>query len=228
MFACQLYSMAGADTTEEIKSTASITNWLSEGLERFLPSNVKPNLRKLALAGHSRGGKVAFAVALGKAVTSLKFSALVGIDPVDGMEKGKQIPPILSYIPNSFNLDMAVSVIGSGLGELRRNSFFPPCAPKGVNHENFYNECKKPACYFVAKDYGHLDMLDDDTDGIRGKATYYLSTNGESRNPMRRFVGGIVVAFLRTYLEGNSRDLEAIRNGNVTSPVELQRVHFLV
>ena len=144
---------------------------------KLLPPKVQENLSKLALAGHSRGGKVAFGVALGKAVTSLKFSALIGIDPVDGVEKGKQMPPILTYNPHSFNLDMAVSIIGSGLGELRSNFLFPPSAPKGVNHKDFYNECQKPACYFVARDYGHLDMLDDDTSGLRGKATYCLCKN---------------------------------------------------
>ncbi|XP_027116339.1 chlorophyllase-2 [Coffea arabica] len=225
----QLYCVAGPDSTKEIESAAAITNWFSEGLQACLPSHVRPNLSKLALSGHSRGGKVAFAVALGKAITSLKFSALVGVDPVDGMDKGKQTPPpILTYIPHSFNIDMAVLVIGSGLGEVKRNPLFPPCAPKGVNHEDFFNECQKPAYHFVAKDYGHVDMLNDDTTGIRGKTTYCLCKNGVSREPMRRFVAGISVAFLRAYLEENSNDLEAIKDGHLVAPVVLQKADFLL
>lgn len=224
--------MEGSDTTKEIKSSAEITNWLSEGLHDFLPSQVEANLKKVALAGHSRGGKAAFALTLGKVAnvyTKLKFSALIGIDPVDGMDKGKQTPPpVLTYIPESFDLDMAVMVIGSGLGEVKKNPFFPPCAPKGVNHRDFYNECCRPACYFVAKDYGHVDMLDDETKGVRGKATYCLCKNGKSREPMRKFVGGIVVAFLEAYLKGNSNDLMAIKDGYVTLPLELQDVDFRV
>ncbi|XP_021828162.1 chlorophyllase-2, chloroplastic [Prunus avium] len=225
----QLYTIAGPDSKGEIKSTAAITNWLSEGLQFLLPPHVQANLSKLALAGHSRGGKVSFALALGKeGNTNLKFSALIGIDPVDGMDKGKQTPPpVLTYVPHSFDLDMAVMVIGSGLGEVKRNPLFPPCAPKGVNHEDFFNECRKPACYFVAKDYGHLDMLDDETKGIRGKSTYCLCKNGKSREPMRKFVGGVVVAFLQAYLEGDSSHLMAIRDGvDETLPVELQIVKF--
>ncbi|ONI26368.1 hypothetical protein PRUPE_1G020600 [Prunus persica] len=225
----QLYTIAGPDTTGEIKSTAAITNWLSEGLQFLLPPHVQANLSKLALAGHSRGGKVSFALALGKeGNTNRKFSALIGIDPVDGMDKGKQTPPpVLTYVPHSFDLDMAVMVIGSGLGEVKRNPLFPPCAPKGVNHEDFFNECQKPACYFVAKDYGHLDMLDDETKGIRGKSTYCLCKNGKSREPMRKFVGGVVVAFLQAYLEGDNSHLMAIRDGlDETVPVELQIVKF--
>lgn len=221
--------MAGADTTDEIKSAAAITNWLSKGLRHILPPNITPNLTKLCLAGHSRGGKTAFALALTKAAaTTLKFSALIGIDPVDGMDKGKQTPPpVLTYIPHSFNLDMGVMVIGSGLGELRRNPLFPPCAPNGVNHKDFFNECRGPACHFVAKEYGHLDMLDDDTKGFRGKSTYCLCKNGESRGPMRRFVGGVMVAFMEAYLNGDASELMCIRFGQVPAPVELQTIEFL-
>ncbi|XP_020210370.1 chlorophyllase-2, chloroplastic [Cajanus cajan] len=225
VIAPQLYTVAGPDTCDEIHSAAAITNWLSEGLCKFLPPKVRPNLSKLALAGHSRGGKTAFALALRKLniTTNLKFSALIGVDPVDGMDKGKQTPPpVLTYVPHSFDLDMAVMVIGSGLGEVKRNPLFPPCAPKGVNHEDFFGECRKPAWCFVAKDYGHLDMLDDDTKGIRGKATYCLCKNGESRKNMRSFVGGVIVAFLKAYLHGDNGDLLAIRDRHVSLPVEVK------
>ncbi|XP_065859193.1 chlorophyllase-2 [Euphorbia lathyris] len=228
VIAPQLYTVAGADSTEEIKSAASITNWLSKGLSNFLPPHVQPKLSKLVLAGHSRGGKTAFALALDKAATSLKFSAVIGVDPVDGTDKGKQTPPpVLTYVPHSFDLDMAAMVIGSGLGEVKRNPLFPPCAPKGVNHESFFEECKKPACYFVVKDYGHLDMLDDDTKGIRGKASYCLCMNGKSREPMRRFIAGVMVAFMKAYLDGDFCDLVSIRDGQ-TGPVELQASEFYV
>ncbi|CAI9298173.1 unnamed protein product [Lactuca saligna] len=227
----QLYSVTGADATKEVECVAEITNWLPEGLQKFLPSQVKPNLRKLGLAGHSRGGKVAFALALNKLINTklnLKFSALIGIDPVDGMDTGKQTPPkVLTYVPHSFNLEMPVMVIGSGLGEVRKNLLFPACAPKGVNHENFYSECCKPACYFVAKDYGHLDMLDDETKGIRGKTTHCLCKNGKSREPMRRFVGGVVVAFLKAYFGGDFSYLTGI-NDDGSAPVLLQKADFML
>nr|WAU86936.1 birch protein [Betula platyphylla] len=224
-----LYTVAGPDATDDIKSTVATTNWLSEGLLYLLPPDVQPNIRKLGLAGHSRGGKTAFAVALEKASTSLKFSALIGIDPVDGTDKGKQTPPpVLTYVPHSFDLDMAAMVIGTELGEMKKNPLFPAPAPKGVNHEDFFNECQKPACHFLVKDYGHVDMLDDDTKGIRGKATYCLCKNGKSRKPMRTFVGGIVVAFMKAYLLGDNSDLMAIRDGHETAPVELKTMEFLV
>ncbi|CAL1396578.1 unnamed protein product [Linum trigynum] len=230
VIAPQLYTVAGPDATEEINSAAAITNWLPEGLHQFLPGSVKPDLTRLGLAGHSRGGKTAFALALKKELattTTLRFSVLIGVDPVDGMDTGKQThPPVLTYVPGSFDLDMPVMVIGSGLGELRRNPLFPACAPKGVNHEQFFRECREPACYFVVKDYGHLDMLDDETRGVRGKVSYCLCKNGESREPMRRFVAGAMVGFMRAYMEGDSDDLKAIRAGD-TGPIELTTAQFL-
>ena len=45
---------------------------------------------------------------------------------------------------------------------------------------------------------------------------------------MRRFTGGVVVAFMRTYLEDNSSDLEGIKDGHIVPPVEIQKVDFLM
>ncbi|XP_010495652.1 PREDICTED: chlorophyllase-2, chloroplastic-like [Camelina sativa] len=228
LIAPQLYSIAGPDITDEIKSTAEIIHWLSVGsLNHFLPAQVIPNLSKFALSGHSRGGKTAFAVALKKFGYSsdLKISTLIGIDPVDGTGKGQQTPPpVLAYEPNSLDLDkMPVLVIGSGLVETAWNSLFPPCAHPGVNHEEFFRECQSPAWHFVAEDYGHLDMLDDNTKGIRGMIFYCLCKNGEKRRPMRRFVGGILVSFLKAYLEGDDFELVKIKDGcHKGLPIKIQ------
>lgn len=222
----QLYTVAGPDCTDEIESAADIASWLLEGLKYFLPQNIRPDLNKLAISGHSRGGKVAFALASRK--TTLKFSALIGIDPVDGMDKGVQTPPpVLTYVPNSFDIGMPVMVIGSGLGEVKKNAFFPPCAPSGVNHKDFYYECMSPACYFVAKGYGHLDMLDDKTNGVRGTASYCLCKSGKSREPMRRFVSGAIVAFMKCYLKSKSEQMMLLKDTlDTKAPIELQESDF--
>uniref|UniRef100_A0A7N0VKQ7 Chlorophyllase n=1 Tax=Kalanchoe fedtschenkoi TaxID=63787 RepID=A0A7N0VKQ7_KALFE len=198
----QLYTCAGPDCTDEIDSTAEIACWFPKGLKHFLPPKIQPNLSKLALSPWWQ-------------------------DPVGGTAKGVQTPPpVLTYVPNSFDIDMPVMVIGSGLGELKKNAFFPPCAPSGVNHWEFYIECKSPACHFLAKDYGHLDMLDDKTTGIRGAASYCLCMSGKSREPMRRFVGGAIVAFMKSYLGGEPEHLMLLKDQHIAAPLELQQVHF--
>ncbi|KAH7653073.1 Chlorophyllase protein [Dioscorea alata] len=228
VLAPQLYTVAGPDSSEEIRSAAALTDWISTGLAAILPKQVLLNTEKIAISGHSRGGKVAFALALGHAKMKLSFSALIAIDPVDGMDKGKQTnPPILTYVPHSFDLKIAAMVIGSGLGGVKKNSIFPACAPKGVSHEDFYSECCAPAWHFVAKDYGHMDMLDDETEGFRGKTTYCLCKNGRERKGMRSFVGGIMVAFMKAYLEGDDEDLMAIRNDPKIANIEISSNCFL-
>ena len=129
--------MAKGDT-EDISAAAQVTDWLAKGLPSVLPKGVEPNLSKLALAGHSRGGHTAFSLALGHGKTNLKFSALIGLDPVAGQGKFLQISPkILTYEPSSFDIAMPVLVIGTGPGEEKRNILFPPlcpqrCEPQGV------------------------------------------------------------------------------------------------
>ncbi|XP_010034586.2 chlorophyllase-2 [Eucalyptus grandis] len=226
MVAPQLYKCAGCDSTDDINAAAETTNWLSQGLAAALPPQVSANLAKLVLAGHSRGGKDAFALALGKSWTplTLSFSALLGIDPVDGLAlcccKFQTKPPVLTEGPQSFDLNMPVMVVGSGLGEDKKYKFFPACAPKGLNHVKFYEKCRSPAWHFVAKDYGHMDMVDDVTNGI-GVALTCTCESGSSREPMRRFVGGAAVAFLRAYLGGDDRDLMALQDTPDIAPVQI-------
>ncbi|CAM0947211.1 unnamed protein product [Alopecurus aequalis] len=185
--------------------------------------------RSVSISGHSRGGKVAFALALGHAgKTSLPLAALIAVDPVDGTEMGKQTPPpILTYkLGSSLLVPAPVMVIGTGLGELPRNFLFPPCAPLGVSHAAFYAECAAPACHLVARDYGHTDMMDDVTTGAKGLATRCVCKSGESRAPMRRFVGGAMVAFLKKWVEGRPEWLDGIRERPEVAPVVLSVVEF--
>ncbi|KAF8037921.1 hypothetical protein BT93_B0691 [Corymbia citriodora subsp. variegata] len=226
MVAPQLYTCAGIDSTDDINAAAAITNWLSQGLAAVLPTQVSANLSKLVVAGHSRGGKDAFALALGKSSTplTLSFSALLGIDPVDGIgtccKNFQSPPPVLTYVPQSFDLSMPVMVIGSGLGPDKKYNVLLACAPKGLNHVDFFAECRSPAWHFVAIDYGHMDMLDDDTNGLGGTVAC-MCTSGSSREPMRRFVGGAAVAFLRAYLGGDDRDLMALKDTPDIAPVQI-------
>ncbi|KAK6940775.1 Chlorophyllase [Dillenia turbinata] len=218
-----------ANGSEELENAATVTNWLPKGLQGLLPTNVQPDFTKIALAGHSRGGKAAFALALGLAHTSLKFTLLIGLDPVAGFSKCKicQTPPIiLTYFPRAFNINMPVAVIGTGLGSEPRYLVLS-CAPRGVNHDEFYEECKPPRYHFVTTEYGHMDMLDDNPNGLLGMAANCSCVNGKGpREPMRKCVGGIMVAFIRAYFGGNRGDLKAILLDPEIAPVKLDSVEF--
>uniref|UniRef100_A0A0D9XJS7 Uncharacterized protein n=1 Tax=Leersia perrieri TaxID=77586 RepID=A0A0D9XJS7_9ORYZ len=229
----QLYTISGPDTTDEINAAAAVINWLAGGglAGGNLPPGVAADSTKLTISGHSRGGKVAFALSLNHANTSLPpIAALVAVDPVDGMAAGKQTPPpILTYKPNSLHVASPAMVIGTGLGGLPRGRLFPPCAPPGVSHDDFYGELSSsPArCHFVARDYGHTDMMDDVTPGVKGIATRAVCLSGAGgRRPMRRFVGGAMVAFVKRWVEGSPELLEGIRRRPEMAPVVLSVVEF--
>ncbi|KAF5741909.1 chlorophyllase-1 [Tripterygium wilfordii] len=216
----------------EVQDAGKVINWLPkpspEGLQSVLPENVTCDTTQIGLAGHSRGGKTAFAVALGDADTNLKFQALIGIDPVAGSSKSiccRTCPHILTYKPQSFDLSIPVTVIGTGLGGESVSECMipmPACAPEGVNHTEFYRECKAPCGRYVATDYGHMDMLDDDL-GLYGNVCECMCKKGKAqRDPMRRFVGGIVVASLKAGFNGDFVDLKTIAEDPQVAPVKLQ------
>lgn len=196
----QMYILTGENAEPEIDHAEAIFNWLPDGLSSYLPDEVRPDMENVAIAGHSRGGKVAFGSALRLAAQNIKIklSALVGIDPVDGTGRGHQTkPPILTYKPHSFDLHCPTLVIGSGLGP-KWNLLIPPCAPEGVSHREFFSECSSPSYHFVASEFGHMDLNDD-----AGPLTGFCK-NGVAREPMRTFSGGIMVAFLDAFLRNDS------------------------
>lgn len=106
----------------------------------------RPNLSKLTLAGHSRGGKTAFCMLLGLADSplSIQFSGLIGIDPVAGFQipginYNMEIPPkIITNNSKPFDINVPTLIIGTELGEEAKGCLAPPCAPAGLNHEQFY------------------------------------------------------------------------------------------
>ncbi|CAL4925018.1 unnamed protein product [Urochloa decumbens] len=230
----QLYTISGPDTTEEISAAAAVISWLAGGgLSCSLPPGVRADATKVSVSGHSRGGKVAFALALGHAKLPLRLAALVAVDPVDGMGVGRQTPPpILTGRNQSLRVAAPAMVIGTGLGELPRGPLLPPCAPRGVSHAEFYGELDRgggaaAACHMVARDYGHTDMMDDDTPGARGMLTRAICRSGGAREPMRRFVGGATVAFLNKWVGGDGEALDGIRERPEQAPVALSVMEFL-
>ncbi|KAL6660955.1 hypothetical protein ACP70R_000339 [Stipagrostis hirtigluma subsp. patula] len=234
----QLYGVAlDLDDAKDIDATRRLTGWLADerrGLAYVLDSvfslhgAVRPDLSQLALAGHSRGGDTAFAVALGLGAGATspspppKFSALIGVDPVAGLSRDMQVEPkVLTFKPRSLDPGMPVLVIGTGLGP--RHVGGPPCAPAGVNHVEFYGECAPPRYHVVARDYGHLDMLDDGVPYVINNCMCMRNMDG-SKDLARRAMGGVMVAFLRATLEDDGEDLKAVLANPGLAPAVLDPV----
>ncbi|CAI9107770.1 OLC1v1007208C1 [Oldenlandia corymbosa var. corymbosa] len=221
----QLYTSMFTKLAQEIADVAAVTSWMSTELQSVLPEAVKIDLTKVGLVGHSRGGNAAFCLALGKAESSLHFSALMGIDPTAGYNTlFRTKPNILNYIPRSFDLEIPVGVIGTGLGSQQKNFLMPPCAPEGVNHAEFFNECKPPCCYFLAKEYGHMSILDD---GAAKVGACFCKGGSQPKYLMRKGVGGIVVAFMKAYLKVDEADLVSVTNNPKAAPITLDPIIYI-
>ncbi|CAA0813240.1 Chlorophyllase-1 [Striga hermonthica] len=222
----KFYGLIWISIPEEVKRAAQVTDWLPTGLPSVLPEKVNADMEQLALSGHSRGGKTAFALALGKINRKLNtakpsFRALIGSSPSSLPD-----PKILEFIPRIFDISVPISIIGTGYGN-QSLGLFPPGAPDGVNHSEFFNESKPPACYFLARDYGHCDMLNDRVDRTAAMIRSMLKSGKGSKDLMRKSVGGIVVAFLKSYMGGGGgggEDLDAVVADPSIAPISLDPV----
>eukprot|EP00850_Spirogloea_muscicola_P009604 SM000054S18090 [mRNA] locus=s54:437722:438946:+ [translate_table: standard] len=200
---------SSTDAYEEIADAADVLEWLDDGLAFALPASldgVRPDLGLVAVAGHSRGGKVAFALARNSSDFSQRLSAVAGLDPLDGLpsyfgDDGTPTkPPVLRAHNHSFEFDFPALVVGTGLGPARKGGLLPPCAPANIGHEWFFADSRSPAYHFVAPEFGHVDFLDDEASTL---ATWGCAT-GIARSPLRNFSAGVLVSFLRKALYGDS------------------------
>jgi pimeloyl-ACP methyl ester carboxylesterase len=100
------------------------------------------------LAGHSRGGQVAWRVA--EHVHPHGLTGVIAVDPVDGAGRH---PTILAAAAEPATFTARTLVIGAGLGGR--------CAPAPVNHEHFAAAAPPGATHVVIASMGHGDVLDD-------------------------------------------------------------------
>ncbi len=168
----------------EAEWAAVVLAWLPDHLSAL--SGVEADTRRLGLAGHSRGGKVAW---LTLAADSSRARAVAGVDPVGGTggPGGNQA----RVVQGPFNFAFPSLVIGTGLGGA--------CAPAGDNHVQFYDASAVPAWHVVAVDQGHGDMLDE----AAAEAASRVCASGPDRAGMRRLTAGLLTAFFRGSLQGD-------------------------
>ena len=128
--------LAGHPTaTQEAVAAASIVEELRRS---YAP-------RRLWLAGHSRGGQVAW-IAAGETMPD----GLIVVDPVDG---GGPKSTRLHATATPARFASRTLVIGAG--DAGR------CAPDPVNHEVFAAAAPLGATHVVVRGMGHADLLDD-------------------------------------------------------------------
>lgn len=186
---------------EEALASAQVLSWVSAELGATL--GYSPASSRLGLAGHSRGGKVAWLV-LG--ADPSRVQAVVGVDPVDGT--GGPLGNQARVVQGPFAFSLPVLVIGAGLGG--------NCAPAGDNHEQFYAASRPPAWHILIPDAGHADMLDETTAITASR----VCPGGSNRAVVRRLIAGLLVAFFRASLQGDSGAYGYLTDA-ATAPLEI-------
>jgi chlorophyllase len=192
----------GPTAAEDAVKVTNTLDWLETNLDGELDAT--PSFGHVGLAGHSRGAKVLWIVMTEDASYG---DALVGVDPVDGT--GGPLGGEERVIDGTFSFTPPTFILGTGLGP--QAQFGQACAPDGDNHVQFYGASQSPAWHVVATDYGHMDMLDANSGcGLACSAC----PAGSELGKMRKLTGGMLVAFFRGSLQGDSSAYSVLMDTN--------------
>ena len=195
-------------TPEEVAVARQVLDWLSGVVDSL--SGVTADTTALALAGHSRGGKVIWSLLKDDPTVAV---AVAGVDPVDG--KGGPLGGEQKVIQGPFGLNIPSLIIGTGYGPQSSGVFSQPCAPEGDNHEDFYVASSSPAWHVVATEQGHNDMLDAEVPGCGMICT--ACVQGDDKQGMRTFTAGQLTAFFILTLQGG--DPGVVLNDPSVAPI---------
>jgi len=196
MYEPGLSALAGSPSaSREADDAIDLIDWMARELTRV--SGVTARVDRLGIAGHSRGGKVAWLVAQRRPDRLL---AIAGVDPVDGRggPAGNQSPAVAG----TTDLGLPVLVIGAGLGG--------SCAPAGENHVKFFAASPAPAWHWVLPGIGHADMLD----AASSAAATLVCAKGPDSEDAARTIAGLLVAHFRAALQGDSAALDVLNEAS--------------
>jgi dienelactone hydrolase len=184
----QSYSQSGfsIDHRKVAADVGDIIDWML-GAQSGLAAVVDPD--RLAVAGHSLGGKVSVLAA----VLEPRIKAVVGWDPVDARSPSVT-PELMSQ------LRVPLLVVGETLDS---RGGFQPCAPGEQNYQRYFESaCSSPrAIEVTVADADHMDWLDD-----RGSCgfTCMFCSNGSRRDAeTREITRRAMTAFLESVLRGS-------------------------
>lgn len=166
---------------EEAEVAAQMLDWVAARIESAAGVPVRVDL--LGLAGHSRGGKVAWLVL---SRDPSRARAIAGVDPVDGA--GGPGGTQARVVQGGFSYAAPSLVIGTELGGA--------CAPDGDNYLQFFGATPAPAWQVRMLDAGHGDMLDPRA----ARAAARVCPGGSDPQAVRRMTAGLLVAFFRLSL----------------------------
>ena len=196
--------MGGPYPTPEVEAAlgVEIISWVQENIKDIVSVNADATL--LGLSGHSRGGQIAYRMAL---QVPEKVTALSGVDPVDGLVIFGQELAITGPLP----FDTPTYILGTGLGPVPPpdTQFDLSCAPADIGYQHFYDNNQSPSWLAVATEYGHADMIDE-SDLCENGVCDTFCPGGPDRDAMRSFTAGTLAAFFSGTLQKNHQALSVL------------------
>lgn len=189
----------------EAELAGDVLGWIPQRLHEVIGFDARAD--RIGIAGHSRGGKVAWLMAT---ADPGRFLAIAGVDPVDGA--GGPLGNQARAVQGPFSFSIPTLVIGTELGG--------SCAPTGDNHVQFYAASQSPAWHVVALNQGHADMLDE----AEAKAASAFCASGPDRASTQRLTGGLLTAFFRAALQDDASSYQYLSDEAATPiPVLAER-----
>ena len=110
-----------------------------------------------------------------------------------------------------FEFNIPTLIIGAGIDG--------QCAPTGDNYLQFFDACPSPSTLVIATDYGHGDMLDEETAALAAS----VCPSNDEREPMRRLTAGLLVAFFRIHLQVDEYANDAINPTGAPTAITIER-----
>ncbi len=177
---------------------------ISDGLVTGVPKIAKS---RLAVGGHSLGGKLAVMAAL----VEPAFRAVVAFDPVDGAPgtplggEGKPTLPILAN-GSLGALEQPALFFGAERSHCARGILFfggQACAPSNRDASTFFTASTASAARYelTLADFGHTDFLDDPVGGLTRDVCFHSKSPRGSRIAA---LHAATVAFLARHLHGET------------------------
>ena len=178
-------------------------------INNYIPVTADTEL--LGLTGHSRGGQVAYRMALQLTET---VKALAGVDPVDALGFAGQTP----IITGPLTFDIPTYILGAGLGPIvvEGGPIEVACAPEEVGPLHFYCNSPDPTWLVISTTHGHADMIDEEDFSE-------FCPGGPNRDGMRTLTGGTLAAFFSGILQDNTSALSVLSDiGEAPVPVTME------
>ncbi|MCB9616269.1 MAG: alpha/beta hydrolase [Sandaracinus sp.] len=184
--------ISGPTNVEERDAVVATLDWaLAEA-----PFAARVDATRIAVLGHSRGGKVGVMVA----AADRRVAAALLLDPVNGCGPGQSFSESCPDVTGAaFAGSLAIPV--GVMGETNNSTGFMPCAPQAENYRTIFSALSASpwavAWTFAGAD--HMDFADDP--GLAGS----VCPDGPGDDTMiRAQVRTMAVAFLRRHLRAEA------------------------